>query len=88
MPEELEPEGGRWGICFNYPDNCPPPQAIVTGMKQYSIGYCLGLFIGLPVVPRTRWAQSRHSINFIQMTEKSWGGEQGEDAWLGFGDGR
>lgn len=75
--KELESEGGRWGICFNYPDNCPPPQAIVTGMKQYSIGYCLGLFIRLPVVPCTRWAQSRHSINFILMTDQSFEGGRG-----------
>lgn len=75
--KELESEGGRWGICFNYPDNCPPPQAIVTGMKQYSIGYCLGLFIRLPVEPCTRWAQSRHSINFIPMTDQSFEGGSG-----------
>lgn len=40
--------GRRWSICFNYPDNCSPPQAIVTEMKQYSIGYSLGLFRRAP----------------------------------------
>lgn len=77
MPRKLERERGGWSICINYPDNCPPPQAIVTEMKQYSIGYRLGLFRRLPTAPSTRGAQSRSSINFIPRTvgELSWVGE-------------